>query len=214
MTNAKTILVLWSGGADSTCLIEQCVADPQYETVLAGYVYVANNEDKAASELAAIAKMFPMLAARGKFAYLGVLLQIHLTKTNPNLAFKQIPIWLLSLIEAVHPPVDEVALGYIRNPHPEVEDAASHLDDLQRIYAAYQPLMHRPLPRLVFPIAGLTKQEILQRISPELSAECVYCEHPVKETGGFRPCGKCRLCQQRTRDLADASGERVFAPPT
>lgn len=203
MRTSKTIFVLWSGGADSTCLLEQCIADPQYETVLAGYVYVANNADKSESELDAIEKMRPLLAAQGKLAYLGVLLQLHLTKTNPNLAFKQIPIWLMALIESIHPPADEVALGYIRNSSPEEEDAASHLDDLQRIYAAYQPLMHRPLPRLVFPVSHLTKREVLARLSPALLAHSVYCEHPVKEAGRFRPCGKCRLCKQRANEQVD-----------
>jgi len=204
MTPAKTILVLWSGGLDSTGLIEHCLADPQYDTVLAGYVLIGNNEAKTAAELAAIARMWPLLAARNsKFAWLGTLMQVHFTRTNPNLAFKQIPVWLITLVEAIHTPVDEVAIGYIRNSRPAEEDASSHLDDLRHLYNAYQPFMHKPLPRLVFPVAHLGKKELFARLSPDLAEHCVTCAQPVATDHGYQPCGHCPLCLRRAEELQD-----------
>jgi 7-cyano-7-deazaguanine synthase in queuosine biosynthesis len=187
----KRICVLWSGGADSTYLVEQCLADEQYEVVLAGYVHVGNNQDKADSEIDALAKKVPILRARDdRYIWLGTLLSISIEKTNPNLAFKQPPIWLLAMVEAIHPEVEEVALGYEKGGDIEV-----HWPDIERIWAAYQPLMHRPMPRLVFPLRDLPKDEIMRRLSPELKAHCVYCEKPLRDGSGYRACGRCRTCE-------------------
>ncbi len=195
----KTIAILWSGGADSTYLIQRCLADEQYEMVLAGYVVVANNPQKSESELDAIGRMLPLLSQDSRFIWLGALAEIRLAKSNPNLAYKQMPLWLLALVAAIHPPVDEVAIGYIRG---HGNDASAHLEDLKTIYAAYRPLMHRELPSLVFPIAEIPKSQVLAELRPELRAACVYCEAPIKVEGAFRPCGRCRLCAQRAEDEA------------
>jgi 7-cyano-7-deazaguanine synthase in queuosine biosynthesis len=194
----KTLFVLWSGGVDSTYLLQRCLSDPQYGHVFAGHVVVENNAAKAEAELRAIDELVPLLYERyGHFSYLGVVQRVHFTKTNPNLAFKQVPVWLLALIAALHPPVDEVALGYIRNRSPE-PDVTAHIDDIQRIYAACQPLMHRPMPRLVFPLLDVDKAEVLSRIDPALRDLCVYCEYPVKQDDGrLLPCGRCRVCRHR-----------------
>ena len=197
MSQGKRIVVLWSGGVDSTYLIQRCCEEPAYEEVLAGYVELENNPAKTASELGAIERLVPLLQRSDKFVWLGTLMRVHFRRTNPNLAFKQIPIWLLALVEAIHPPVDEVAIGYIRNPHPGTIDASSHLDDLRRLYADYRPLLHRDPPALVFPLAEVEKQEIWERLDPELRSHCVYCEAPLLDGDAYRPCGRCRLCAER-----------------
>ena len=150
-----SLFVLWSGGADSTFLVEHSLADPAYDLVLAGYVHIQNNEAKAASELAAIERMLPLLRANPRFEYAGIIAQVNYPRTNPNLAYKQIPIWLHALVEAIHFPVDEVAIGYCGG-----DDAAQHIATIQTIYASYQPLMHRRLPPLRFPLAQYTKAEV------------------------------------------------------
>jgi len=193
----KHIYVSWSGGADSTYLIQRCIESDEYEMVLAGYVAVRNNMAKVDSELSAIAKMVPLLMESGKFAYLGVLAEIHLIKSNPNLAFKQMPIWLFAMLTALHPPVDEIAIGYHQG---HGDDASAHLNDLQSIYSAHRPLMHRDPPKLVFPLKDMTKADLLSRLRPELRAACVYCESPIKSGDDHLPCGKCRLCRQRSLD--------------
>src|SRR5579872_4252997 len=160
MSVDKTVFVLWSGGADSTAVIEHCLADEQYFAVLAGYVRIGNNAAKAEAELHAIEGMLPHLQRTDKFVYQGVIMDLALTRSNPNLAYKQVPIWLLALVAALHTPVSEVALGYIKNTSGE-EDATTHLPDIERIYYAHQPLMHRPMPRLVFPLLHRSKAEVL-----------------------------------------------------
>jgi 7-cyano-7-deazaguanine synthase in queuosine biosynthesis len=198
----KRICVLWSGGADSTCLVETCLADESYDVVMAGYVHLADQPAKADSEIEAIARMVPILRARdGRFIWLGTLMSVDFDKTNRNLAYKQVPIWLLALVEGIRNEVDEVALGYIKNTHPEVEDVTAHIETIERIYAAYQPLMHGPMPRLVFPLLHLTKAEVLARLSPELRAHTVYCEAPLRDGEAYRPCGRCRICLHRAEEI-------------
>lgn len=198
--SGRVVFVLWSGGLDSTYLIQHLCDDPTVYEVLAGYVHVENSAVKSESERAAIERMVPLLRARSdKFVWLGVLMQIEFTKTNPNLAFKQVPVWMLAALEAIHPPVDEIAIGY----HPG-DDAAGRLEDLERIYAAYRPLMHRDPPRLVFPLRGMGKAEIAERIDPALRAATVWCEAPrvvpaTEGERGWRACGVCGTCKARAK---------------
>ena len=192
-----SLFVLWSGGADSTFLVEHSLADPAYDLVLAGYVHIQNNEAKAASELAAIERMLPLLRANPRFEYAGIIAQVNYPRTNPNLAYKQIPIWLHALVEAIHFPVDEVAIGYCGG-----DDAAQHIATIQTIYASYQPLMHRRLPPLRFPLAQYTKAEVAARLSPALRDKVVYCEYPVATPEGrYEPCQRCRICKSRAARL-------------
>src|SRR5205823_3067460 len=144
-----------------------------------------------------------------RFVPFGTILRIEFHRTNRNLAYKQVPPWLLAAVEAVHVEVDEIAIGYLRNTHPEEEDVTAHIDDIRRIYDSYRPLMHRKMPQLAFPLIGMTKAEVLARLSPELAAHCVYCEMPVREGSpagaSLRPCGKCRTCEARRRALEGES---------
>jgi 7-cyano-7-deazaguanine synthase in queuosine biosynthesis len=191
----KTIFVLWSGGADSTYTLQHCIEDDAYDMVLAGYVILKNNPDKADYELTAIGRMLPSMMASGKFAWQGVIAEVSLTKTNPRLMWKQLPLWFFSLVTAVHAPVDEVAVGANRDDF-EGADGALPRETFLHIWESYRPMFRDVQPKWVFPVAHLPRRELLARLRPELRAACVYCEAPVREGAEWRACGKCRLCHK------------------
>src|SRR5436190_20068006 len=105
----RRVFVLWSGGLDSTFLIEQLLADPTVDVVMAGYVYLSNQSAKAESELQAIRRMAPILRARDdRFAWLGVLLDVEFYQPNRTLTWKQVPPWMLAAVEALHVEVEQI----------------------------------------------------------------------------------------------------------
>ncbi len=192
VTKRKTIFVFWSGGIDSTFLLQRLLADPQYETVLTGYVAIDNNAAKVETELAAMARLQPILEELGPCVPLGVVMRVSFYKANRNLAMKQMPIWLLAAIEAIHVQIDEIALGYVGT-----DEAAAHVEDLRTIYGAYQPLLFRERPPLLFPILHFDKQDVVEQLDPRLRALCVHCELPVRnERGELVACRACRICQR------------------
>jgi 7-cyano-7-deazaguanine synthase in queuosine biosynthesis len=190
----KTVFVFWSGGIDSTFLLQTLLRDPQYENVVTGYVAIDNHETKVEAELAAMARMQPILDELGPLVPLGIVMRVSFYKTNRNLAMKQMPIWLLAAIEAIHLEVDEIALGYLAS-----DDAFAHIEHLQSIYTAYQPLMFRERPPLTFPLLRLQKQQVIDQLDPRLRALCVHCENPVRDdSGALVPCKTCRICKKWT----------------
>ena len=194
----KKIFVLWSGGLDSTYLVARCLADPRYELVEAGYVRVRNNPEKAAAEAAAIARLYPHFQADPRFFFRGVVLDLELPRTNPNLAYKQVPLWLLAVVAGLHMPVDEVAIGY-HGASPGEEPMP--LREVRALYDAHRPFLHRRPPRLVFPLSRLTKARIYEALDPVLREACIPCEAPALGPTGYAACGRCRTCARRQREL-------------
>src|SRR5262249_47190090 len=156
------------------------------DQVYGAYVWIKNNANKSVTERAAIDKMLPILRQNPKFDYMGLLLQVQYIRPNPNLCFTQLPIWLLAAAEFILYPVGEIAIGYQKNtPGAPNRQPSDLTPETERLSPSYQPFMYQPMPKLVFPLLGETKAEILERLSPELRELCVYCGFPVKGEGGF-----------------------------
>jgi len=163
-------------------------------------VRVRNNPQKAAAEEEAIARLYPHFRDHPRFSFRGVVLDVELPRTNPNLAYKQVPLWILALVEAVHLPFDEVAIGYHGVPRGE---EPMPLREVRAVYEAYRPFMHRRMPRLCFPLSRMTKARIWAALDPVLRDACITCEAPSRTPDGssYVACGRCRTCQRRLREI-------------
>ena len=172
--------------------------------MIGGYCLIQNNPAKSAMEQRATERMLSTLRKLGQFEDAGVLVEttVHRVPLEENLVFRQFPVLVSAAIMAVCSgiEVDEVCLGYVREGR-----ATGHLDDFVAIYRSYKQIMQKPLPKLTFPVAHLSKAEIYSRLDPRLLAECVCCERPRQlEDSEFVSCGECRPCKTRTLALAGA----------
>lgn len=65
-------------------------------------------------------------------------------------------------------------------------------------------LQHQP--EIVWPVAHMTKQEILEFLPQDVVAMVSFCRNPIElEDGSFRPCGMCISCNTR-REVGHFSG--------
>jgi hypothetical protein len=192
--------VLWSGGLDSTYLIFKLLGEGHIVT--ASYCEITNNVDKTPRELAALDELCKVFTNQN-FKYEGVLCKVNVTGSFLT-SFSQMPLWITALLCSGARDADYVAIGYVMG-----DQAIAYLDDLKNIWKAYGALSNKKMPELVFPLAKVAKEEILNELSPGVVKLVTWCE----SSGKTIPCGKCGPCWTRLGlDLRHESPEecRVF----
>lgn len=184
--------VLWSGGLDSTYLIQHLLDQDPKNQVYASYVKVSNNSEKADKELAAIEKMQPILAKKygSRFYYSGTCMEFSVLAETEMHRLKQIPLWLSAYLLTSYPRDDYFALGYVMN-----DCAVSYTEEIKEIAKSFSLLSEFVFPPIVFPLSKLDKAEIIGRIDNELLPHLWWCEHP-KENSDERLCGACSPCKR------------------
>ena len=181
----KKVFVLWSGGLDSTFLVEKNLADGNDVTV--GYVRIGNNVQKSKKELDAINKMCDYFNCHysGHLYNIGIISEFTINQSNTNLVLCQLPVWINSLLY-IDDRYDEIQIGYTMN-----DDAISYIPDILSIYNSYESIMRRPLAPLTFPLMKQKKADTIFLISDEIRKMVVFCEDEYSDF-----CGTCHSCKR------------------
>lgn len=186
MSINKRVLIAWSGGLDSTYLIQQYL-EKGYGVDVVSCNLQNTYPTQMKREQTAIKKMMKGYF-RGK--------DVNLIGTSyikfdgycfSTLGLTQPPIWLLNLVTYLRDGHTEVAIGYVMN-----DDALSFLDIITGIWNSYAGLVQSPLPPLVFPLMRYKKTRIWGELNPELRKYVTWCENPEKEDH----CGQCPSCKK------------------
>lgn len=190
----KDVFVLWSGGLDSTFLVEKNLIDGNSVTV--GYAKLNNNEKKTEKELASIKKMLGIFKTRcpGTVRDLGVISEHLFNLGSGNLTLKQLPVWINSLLY-LDRNYEEIQIGYTMN-----DDAISYIPDIHKIYDAYRGLMTRDMSPITFPLMKQKKADTLYLISDDIRKLIVFCED---ERSDF--CGTCHSCLRMKDTIRECS---------
>ena len=175
----KSVFVLWSGGLDSTYMIQQYLA--LGHTVRAGYVEILNNTEKTVRELKAIECMTPLF--KGDFSYVGVVGKYSI-ETPENYVFNQVTNLFIALHSVQR--CDMIAIGYCMN-----DDILGWLGDVKKAYLAFKPLVNH-LPKLTFPLLKTSKVESMGNLAPELSHHITWCEAEAVISPDTCECVPCR----------------------
>ena len=194
LTKQKSVTVLFSGGLDSTYLVYSLLSDPTVSSIKLMRVKIVNNTNKSIVEDMQHPKILKILKEldknnklnnwRGDFcSELSIDTQMH---ENP-IAFNQVPIWILASLRTS---CDEVHIGYVMN-----DDAISYLDDFKKIWNSYSSI-HEALPKLMFPLSKISKEQIKSELPESLFQETFSCENPHVEQDSFVECGHCVSCKK------------------
>jgi 7-cyano-7-deazaguanine synthase in queuosine biosynthesis len=199
---SKKVAVLFSGGLDSTYLIWKNLKEGNIVTPI--YVEITNNEIKTILEKNRILKLHELFKEEfdvDRCSYDSHLKDIQYSlnvgvKANENsLHFKQIPIWILSVVFLQSLDVDEIQIGYVMN-----DDAISYLDDIQNIYKSYTPILDNVKP-LVFPIIKMKKWQMAEEL-PKKYLDLIFSCENAKIVGSkdveiidYEACCECAPCR-------------------
>ena len=208
----KKVAVLFSGGLDSTYLVWKNLKEGN--RVLPVYVEIENNETKTILEKNRTELLFREFSKEfnSPETYEKQINDVHhaisvgVKASENSLYFKQMPIWIFSLMFMQSMDVDEIQIGYVSN-----DDAISYIDDIQNIYKSYQAICE-PMKPLVFPLTK-TKKYMMVKELPTRYLELIFsCENAriVNEKTNFdgyyppehyhdliqyEPCCECHACE-------------------
>lgn len=191
--DVNIISVLWSGGLDSTYLIQHLLDENSKNIVWASYVELKNNKEKTEMELNAIKKMLPYLNEKYKerFKYLGVVCSFDIIKIGNCSGFAQLPLWISAIISTTSKDVNKIAIGYVMN-----DDAIAYLPEFKKIVKSYNAISYNPYPQIIFPIHKYKKHDIIPKLTSELLQHVVWCEYPNVVAGEYSACGQCETCRR------------------
>lgn len=178
----KKIFILWSGGLDSTYLVDYALKQG-YE-VTTGYIELENNKEKVKRELSARTKMIDEYFKHYNFKDLGVIYKCLITTHNNENIRLHYPIQFMNIIH-VMPKCDEVWIGYVLN-----DDAISFLDEIRTCWNGYSGLVDK-LPKLEFPITKCFKVDIYNELRQELKDNITWCESP-EDVSNCTTCVPCK----------------------
>jgi 7-cyano-7-deazaguanine synthase in queuosine biosynthesis len=168
--------VLWSGGLDSTYLIQKLLAENN--RVEAFYVEIKNNIEKTERETAAIEKVLPFF--KGKDFSFKRLVSIEMFDKSVKLQRAQLPFFLFAAIHLPGP----VLLGSVKD-----DNTADQIPDVHAVVHALNRFREIPLV-LEFPLLSLSKAEIYERIDPFVRERITFCQNH-----GDDLCGLCKPCR-------------------
>jgi len=197
----KKVAVLFSGGLDSTYLVWKNLKDGNQ--VFPIYIEIENNDVKSILEKNRIELLYQEFSKEFNSPenYERKIHEIHHAisvgvKANENsLYFKQIPIWIFSLMFMQSMNVDEIQIGYVCN-----DDEISYLDDIQNIYKSYQVICE-PMKPLVFPLIKWKKWKIIEELPKQYRELIISCENPkiINDKNSkiveYEPCCECAPCR-------------------
>lgn len=188
----KNVYVLWSGGMDSTYLIQKLLTENDNVNVTTGYVEVMNNVNKTKNELKAIKKLLPILTSKygDRFSHMGIVYKTDVICPSMRFGLEQMPLWISALVSTTPVETDLLCLGYVM-----CDCAISYLKELQDLIKAYNKISDIKLPKLTFPISKYPKWMILEKLDKQLKPHVVWCENPVEVDNELKPCKRCEACK-------------------
>jgi 7-cyano-7-deazaguanine synthase in queuosine biosynthesis len=211
----KTVLVLASGGFDSTYLIMKnlregnCVIPLYIKSMVDSYQ--RKYEIKALQAIVSeFQKLYPKKVKTNKFSesYLCDFIQYESNfwcGGYHGFPLQQPIVWMLGAASFINkdttpPEIDEIQLGYVMEDH-----ALSWLKEIKKLFKAIMGMSmmthfavngkEYKLPKVTFPIIKLSKYDIygsIERDCPSIFKLCVTCETPNEDGSA---CGHCHSCE-------------------
>ena len=187
----KPILLLFSGGLDSTYLLYKHLKEGNQ--VYAVYNQIRNNDLQYKAELVAIKnieKYFQkeLKETKSEISYES---NYELFNGNNSILFQQIPGHISTIINFIRKDIYEVQIGYTAH-----DDVIPYLDDIKKIYYSYQSLFDHKLPPLRFPLKKLKKWQSYKELPDELKNYICFCPNSKVKHNKIIPCGNCEKCYQ------------------
>lgn len=190
-----SIMILMSGGVDSTCLLDFAVACNVKRIDLI-YTEITNNGHKVERELSAINKLMCWYKDNSNVDI--NLIKNVITVGKPgNLNYQQIPLHVYAAL-CNDCNIKEVWIGYTVG-----DDSISYLDDIRNSYDSFEFIIDKfkynedvylVMPYLRFPIFKIHKSSSIHCMTRDILPFITFCESGEKLEGNKR-CHKCHVCK-------------------
>lgn len=181
--------VLWSGGFDSTYMIQHILESDVKNSVTCGYLEILNNEPKTKKELEAIDKLKEIFKNKygTRFEYVGVIMSVNVNKHDTSIYCPQLLFLLTALSHLSNKNDYASCLGFVMN-----DNSISFLSEIKNIWKNISNLRMEDLPELMFPLSKYPKWGINSNLNESIKELCVCCEESTED----KFCHKCDPCKR------------------
>jgi hypothetical protein len=189
-------LIMFSGGLDSTAMLVKLLAESDDE-LRVHHIRMANREARAEAEQAAVERIVAWCRERYRpFRYSESGLDFA--------ALEAIPIDYLCIafvacqVAIDTPRCNRIAVAALARDTDIENRSARQRRVFDTLYDCYRARkLGEPEVQWIYPVYHSTKQELAARLPRELVELTWSCRRPVREAGGWRPCGACKACLAR-----------------
>lgn len=189
----KIPLVLWSGGLDSTFIVDSLLKKTQCDILhINSDSLITNAIQKERKAIEQIQQYFDSNNEYNKIRNRYFIDFNFNAVINCNMIFRQTYIWICSILQVYDPTVHSgVYMGYLIN-----DDIAFLTKDFKKGMKHISKTLFNKKIKMKFPLLeiGYNKQHIIDYLPAELLNMVTYCENPDYKDNAFHDCGECASC--------------------
>ena len=208
-----TILIMYSGGIDSTGVLHQLMTNEKYvdHPLIVHHIHIWNRENRAKAEAAAVNTVLSyyqknverkFLVTESTFSTMG----FAALRSNRFPFDMDVCAFFSGNICVARKDIGYVAMGRTKTDVVSGGDNfAMRMKRAQAIFKSVLSLEERKPPEYIFPVVDFTKNEIWDFLPEDVRNNTWWCRRPdYREGKRPKPCGKCNTCTD-VKDFVDAS---------
>lgn len=224
----KKVLILWTGGLDSTYLIIKNLF--LGNKVYLGYVNISNNENCMIAEhnarvtiLKYIDKLMSKINFKGKLVTQVKQLCSISIDDGTDFPYAQVPLFFIPLTNCIFT-YDEIQMGYVNGDY---HNSDLFISKFSNIYNSYIDLITtditgdcadiKQIAKLTFPLSNTTKQEeillfksIDNKYKTKILDNLVHCENIQEKDGKYVSCNECGACNKFENAYDSLEGKNYY----
>jgi len=204
MNNKPTILCMFSGGIDSSGVLDQLMTNDSYKDnpLIIHHIHIHNRENRANAEAFSVSSILNYYKKNTQREFVYSESSIN-TVGFASLESKRFPFdmdvcaFISGNICAARKDIEYVAMGRTKTDiDGQGGNFSNRMKRAQEIFKDVISLDKENPPTYIFPVMEQTKEEIWISLPEEVKSKTWWCRRPVyNETQGAKPCGKCQTCQ-------------------
>ena len=197
----KRVLILWSGGIDSTSVLKYYLEQTNFEIVALKIKYITSNcsSVRIMRELDAIKKLLPELQSIRPFRY-----EMVNYKINTNMAgMDVIQFGTMAIYPANSFKCEEIIISFTSDAHNEkyASVQVAKLNQIADVMYNCNKEMWGRHPRFVVHQFLNTKKDYILNLG-NLVKNTWFCRKPTITKGKVHGCGKCHACNHVIRSVS------------
>lgn len=196
----KRVLLLWSGGIDSTSVLKYYLEKTDFDIVALKIKYFTKNKSKIRIqyELEAIKKLLPLLQLIRTFQYEEMTVEVPSNMAGVDvLQFGTLSIYPCNSFKC-----DEIIISFTTDAHNE-KYSHKQVEKLNQIanvlYNGNVNIWTKKPVFVVHPFIN-SKREYILNLN-ELVKHCWFCRQPFNVVDNNNGCGKCHACKHVKRSI-------------
>ena len=197
---SKRVLILWSGGIDSTSVLKYYLEQTDFDIVALKIKYFTKNKSKIRIqyELNAIDKLLPLLQLIRPFQYETMEINVPSNMAGVDvLQFGSLAIYPCNSFKC-----DEIVISFTTDAHNEKysHKQVDRLNSISEIlYNGNINIWNKKPLFIVHPFLN-TKREYILNLN-ELVKHCSFCRRPFYVINNNNGCGECHACKHVKRSI-------------